>query len=422
MKRHAAVILPVKSLRTKALTLALSLLAGVGLLLALRQSGGNAERVREFGSRDGYPVTVLDGVIYYLAPDRLNLDVRSVPVRGGPHRQIYFQRFDGDRSPGFGEPLYDLIRISGDGIFFRTREPFRLRASLADSGQPLAPRPGVRLYEPLRPVRLWRVPLSGGLPEELSPKIRTHQVHVSRDTVYWVDSELKDLTRPIVKPESWKPRQELFAAPLSGGPPRKVARLPAVYGWLRVSSRGIYWRADADLQSWLLVGARAPDFLPRPINDYPYNYELPCETGNRLYWVDRAPGGYGESHQIVSTAPDGSDRRVELDVDPQRQGKTFISQLTDLGPSFCFLRHHYSGSARGGFREERALWRFPSDGPGKPQRLVRSLPQKSVQLLAEDEGYVYYLADDLRENWFDWSPRGLMARPVRQLFRIWIPD
>lgn len=421
--------------RCGAVLAALAVISGVWLLF--RRLSGPSRRMVQFERGEGVPLTVIDGEIYYRRPTgQVNaLDIRARPLRGGRSRRVLQYTLDPKLESGIpGEGQVELIGISREGVLFLTREPRILpqREGRPDLGPPGrgAPPPrasGENTWLPAPRVHLWRVPLRGGRPEELLAERKAAQMLVSGDTCYWLQSELLELKEPVRRPADAVPRQVLFAEPLKGGVPRKVAVMPRGFEPLHAVGRGVYWHVRLEREKPVLIGARAPAFIPTVVEGYPSQYAGNLvEINNRLFWLDREEPRPSEpssgNHQIVSAAPDGSDRRIILDLRVERAGRDYLSQLATDGSALYFFRHRASAGRGKAVPEERLLCRLPPHGRAAPQALLRTTSPGAVHLLGSEGSMVYCLAQETRENWFDWSPHGLEPRLVYQVYQSRVVD
>lgn len=359
----------------------------------------------------GSPVAVLDGTLFLHDRSFVNgMVVRSTPVAGGPVRELLR-----DESITRGVSL----GITRSGISY-----VRPSTSLPFPYSPSNPtrftlRPGFTWLGPISRARCWQVPLSGGAPRELIPERRASQIHVVGDTCYWVEDERLSLREPVLRRISDPPKATLYASPLAGGPHRRIAVLgPNV--WVQPRDRGIVW-GDRNRNGQPLLYACPPEFALTVLPDFP-KLGLPAELGGRLYWTEPASSRRDEPwvmRQLVSTASDGSDHRVELDTGSLGPEDAILSVARTDDVSL-YLRREWTHSQKGSEFTPRlaTLLRFRPDKPGSAKKVLGGPHARAVNVIAVDQGYLYYTAQESLENWLDLWSDDLAPRIVSRLYRV----
>lgn len=374
------------------------------------------ERLAVFAAASqSYPVGVVGEELIVRRLASASLDIRATPLRGGAERSIL--TFDAGAEPRLNP---DSLRITRRGVFCQSFDPVEVT--------PLPPRrpEGSTTHAtwPRRPrMRLWRLPLSGGKPQEIMPERRAVWKMAAGDYCYWLESPLLGDGQPLVTRIDDPPQQKLWAAPLAGGPARSVAVLGQL-ARVAAGTHGVFWATEPGPQADL-VYARPPSFslavIPK-VN----GYEPPREVGDRLYWLDGDGSARGMApkavHQVVSAAADGSDRRVEMDAARGDDGRAGLFSLSDDGASLLVQRvRELPARGTGAGKTEHSLCRIRPGRGREPEVFVRRAPDEAVTMVGVDAGFVYYTALERRENWLDWSASGLRPRLSRQFYRARIP-
>src|SRR5262249_25685692 len=143
---------------------------------------------------------------------------------------------------------------------------------------------------------------------------------------------------PMVAPE---PTWDLMAAPLDGRPPQPLAS--NLKGNLDLVGIGdyVYWRREVSPASPFpadLLRFRFGDsghVLLRGVPGPAPSFEL----GGRLYWLEPSgPGRIPTRRWIVTTTPDGSDRRVLFRIPPDARVRwAFVTLAAHRGRVYCML-------------------------------------------------------------------------------------
>jgi hypothetical protein len=206
-----------------------------------------------------------------------------------------------------------------------------------------------------------------------------------------------------------------MVSPLAGGPARRIA-----VGMFRMSAGpdGIFWPV-AQGDSRITLHTYPPDFPVEVLTDYT-GWEAPLQFAGRLYWLGSdltsADGFPREPSQFHTSLPDGTDHRILLDVDPQQRDLQSLRDLRLHGTALLFFRVTRLG---GGPRAVSLCSLRPNDPVG-----VVSLSGTVAGVSGPfwiDGSSAYFLRVENRENWLDWSPRGLVPRQVGILHRIALP-
>ena len=371
---------------------------GAAAFLLTRSWTGSTERMLALSSgQSGQVIGVQAGQLYYREwrPDSARFVIRAVPVRGGESRLVVDE-------PTVPTDLAE-ISLAPDAIYYRCRDP-------RPSGRPTpttAPlRAGERSWSRLPRIRLRRVPLAGGTSQELLPEVRSIDLRVSGNYCYWVRSEVLEPGPPLRRPAGNPPRSELMVSPLAGGPAHRVA-LGA--GVLYPGTDGVFWEM-LEGERRVLFHAYPPDFPLQVVAPLEIQTSLvvPVQLGGRLYWT-RGSAGNGPRPQLVSCRPDGSDLQVVLEVEHRQS----LSRLQSSGADLVFTREL---PRQAGTPSLAVLCRLH---PGEARVRDLSGPIAGMEgFLWLDGGYAYFLRSEQRENWFDWSARGLSQSRLPALHRV----
>jgi hypothetical protein len=221
---------------------------------------------------------------------------------------------------------------------------------------------------------------------------------------------------------------DVMAMPTTGGPARTLASVPNAPGlMLGGDAQAIYWLSGVPWEP----GGRRLSFLLRGEQQARVcrGYDgagLPSLFGGRLYWV-AYPGVLGSASalrwNLVSANPDGSDRRTITSGAPERPNPRRLDFLSGDGRSLyavgSTLAPQRGSEATHAADWEINIYRIRPERPC-PLELILRLPYGSRPFLAGD--YVYYLIEENRERWFDWSREGLALQKVSVLYRRRLPD
>lgn len=391
-------------------------IAGVALL-ALLHSNGPLERLTELprGTNDWF-FAVHQGRVYFQQ------------YRRGPRYAVASIGVHGER------PLRLLtlpvqpeeLQFTDAGLFYTTTEPVvsAPRLSLAASPRPSTNNPAPTTTA--RPVsvdqRTWPrlprkrkvwIPLSGGTPKELIPLERASSVQVRGGYCYWVRSARTGPGEPLVLPKAEKPWGDLLVAPLTGGPPRRIARIPDDSA-LQPCGAGVCWR-DGSPNRRTLLSTCPPDFNIEAFPNFRASWPQAL-VGDRLCWLNAGadpPTPESQQRQSVASARrDGSDYRVLLDLGLRSNNTTRVNELFNDGPSLYFAIDRLTGS-----KPMRQIVRQRVEAGSKPETLLETT-NVGLYPIGVDQGFLYLVSWEERENWFDWSQAGLRRRRVGVLCRV----
>lgn len=346
------------------------------------------------------------------------MEIRARPIRGGDERPVLSLE-------NVPQGMYDnqAFKIGRDGISYITFDP--LKVPEPPTRQIVPRHPPTTYTWPRRPrVRLWHVPLSGGSPQQLIPERPAVSVMRVGEYCYWLESGLMGPGKPLTLPLGESPKQKLFAAPTTGGAPRQIGIVPG-NARLMPGVHGVFWSAATRGFQSDLVYVRPPEFALSVIRDV-QGSEAPREVGDRLYWLDGASPnsntGSKRLHQLISTSLDGSDRRVEADTDHGSAAESNLYGLLDDGNALLFQRGRSIPSGEEGrSKSEYALCAFRPGKDKAPVVLTVRHEEETIGTIGADGGYLYFGVSERKENWLDWSPKGMQPRPVLQTYRVRIP-
>jgi hypothetical protein len=154
----------------------------------------------------------------------------------------------------------------------------------------------------------------------------------------------------------------------------------------------------------------------------------PIEWNGRFYWLQNPPAPQTMSLPPAASAPptltsariDGTDRREHLTLSLPRRLEWLRGHRSRL---YCATLEgtNTSGNAA------RSILRLNRVHPERanPAEILEPLVtlRPGVFYSGMFEGdYYYYVAQELKENWLDWSSNGLYARPVKVLYRCRLPN
>lgn len=365
------------------LAAAASVAALLGVLLHAR-----AERLRELPPAR-LPIACRSG--YVITLERGSNRLLGVPVTGGKSRTL---------TPAFGAPgSLRAAQLTDLGVVIRSEEPVAPR--------PDAPSPRFRFAFGGVRTRLWHTRLDGQPARELLPELRMTQAAAAGEHCYWLDT-------PGAPSEH---RRTLRVTPLRGGSTQVIALGLQPFTRLEPLGPGVTWTASrpgSGRQDRYL--ALPPDFQVRAVLDCYGTAEL---LGERLYWIDHRPAsdpsGLSLPVRRLLCATLESDRRQEL--------------LTLTGSSVWEDRGHLLGVHGGRLYALLYRRRTKSGEPEKPrlcevrESAIREVAplRPEVRFTWLEDGCLYYTAEEVRENWLDWSPTGLQGQHSQGLYRHRLP-
>jgi len=123
--------------------------------------------------------------------------------------------------------------------------------------------------------------------------------------------------------------------------------------------------------------------------------------------------------QLASASLDGSDRRVVLDADSLGSERAILS-IARTDSVSLYLRREWTRDPKGsgGSITTAALLRVRPDKPDAPEQVLVGPHARAVNVVAVDEGYLYYTAQESQENWLEWWSDDLAPRIVSRLYRV----
>lgn len=398
-------------------------LVAAALLCGLLRSPNREEHLLELprgagiGPSGGFVAVQGNRVYFSQYRRRQPFALASVSLQDGP-------RTSQELPSGFGPRPPDTIQLYPDRIVYLANEllarppgnpglsPTSDFRDLNAPREPPAPlRPDAEPVTTVERRRAWWIPLAGGMLQELLPEERTPSLQVSGGHCYWV----RRPTRATNQPAGALPVGELLAKPLDRGATRRIGRVPENLSLLPCGD-GICWRMGTGRHSALFT-AGPPDFAVEAFPGFP-QVAAPAWIGDRLYWLDGSapvpPGDPPRGRSLVSTRRDGSDRQVLYDIGFSPDAYTQINELLSDGQDLYFCADR---SVRG--KHQRRILRYRLTERRIEQLLQTSTP--ALRPLGTDSGYLYLVSWEERENWFDWSPQGLLRRRVGILHRILLP-
>lgn len=293
---------------------------------------------------------------------------------------------------------------------------------------------------------------AGATPVELATDLNEARVTVAGNKIYWVEHREWSPLPASLKPSLaggvqtiplLPPCNRLVRASRSGGPPAVMET--ALYGsWLTGGVNGVFW-----LESTPTTGQPETTlyFLP---NDRTAAYSLPnyrgvgtpVDCGGRIYWLQHADGrqhnqvnGLQGALRLMSAPADLSSTTEEAALDVTGE---LLRPGNEGGFRSLFARHGElyllcAGPIKiAGESEPDESQRQGGDG-GSPTGLYRVAlrPRAALQKVTTfprdsrafyvSRDCVYATVDELRESWFDWSPKGLMGKSVKVVYRYRFP-
>jgi hypothetical protein len=284
----------------------------------------------------------------------------------------------------------------------------------------------------LHQAHLYTLPLSGGAPVAFRPDITLHIAESSTngwpvcftdDRICWIDVDPKK--RPAQKSGSLK------VASKNGGPPETLMTGLSPRTGLVLSGAGTVWmsapaRVPPDMEALSRSDIYSFDIAenkPRLVrqnveNSLLFGSIIPSNLlwEGRRYWTHTTASISDTSYQtsrteILSSALDGSDQRV---VHTFSDAESEIALRAHAGKLYVDLRK----------KSNRFLMRFEPGSPVRLRELFR-FPTKKASYLVKDSyfdgDYLYYVQDEEREKWWDWSVRGLQPTEATVLYRYRLP-
>ncbi len=429
-------------------------LASLLLVVSWRLGHGRVERVRtipaELGSglnraRIAVPRndTELNAFMFIPTGDKVKEHIRSVIASEGTASLL-----------SIGNSTLYYLRI--------TEPPPKGIVLMAKAGPPT---PYMWLPQTRAAVRA--ISLKGGAPYTIRAGLNSSAAAVSGGWLYWIKANPY-----AIDPKNYNPNtgrvHELYRAPLTGGPPRKLVSgmgytdLNAVgsgISWTNSSSRMVAKAYVRDELTYFLGAGETVPWLVRTASlSVMDRLSDIVEYKNRLYWVENrqhlsnaarsgigpitnktatgpgywdanlglsgSPGASGPQvfqlrQEIVSVLLDGTGRKVEMTFDQASSGKSVREINIHRGKMYTVLTEPPKEGS--GYNHRDSLCEIQ---PGRPDpiRPVFTIPSDAVGIGVFDGNYYYFTANEEHENWFDWSPNGLRNRVEQVLFRIRLPD
>lgn len=391
-------------------------IAGIALLALLR-SNGPLERLTELprGTNDWF-FAVHQGRVYF---QQYRRGPRYAVASIGVHGERPLQLLNVSVQP-------EELHFTDAGLFYTATEPVASlpRRLLADSPRQTTDSAGPSTTARPDPVdqRIWPrlprkrkvwLPLDGGTPKELIPQERAASVQVRGGYCYWVRSTRTGPGQPLVLPKAERPWGDLLVAPLTGGPPRRIARVPDDIA-LQPCGEGVCWR-DSSSSRPALLSTCPPDFSIEAFPNFRSSWPQAL-VGDRLCWLDAGANPSAPESQrrqsVASARRDGSDYRVLLDLGPGPNSTTRVNELFSDGQSLYFAIDRLTGP-----KTVRQIVRQQPEAGSKPETLFETT-NVGLYPIGVDQGFLYLVSWEERENWFDWSQAGLRRRRVGALCRI----
>jgi len=381
--------------------------AAIGPLLAVVASAGlcwllvqvRPERLRALSTPE-FPIACRNGWIVSVGKNSNRL--QGLPMREGRSRTL---------TPHFGTPGTLRATFYTDlGVVIRSEEQEPAPEPVGASRHPFEFNPG-RLR-----ARLWEVALDGRPAHELLPQVRMTQAVASGENCYWLSPGAARAT-PAAEGRPWNVAAwrngELRVTPLRGDGSRLIATRLSLFTRLEPLGRGVSWSVP---RRGTLRGDRylalPPDYEVHVVPDCTGAPEL---LAGRLYWFDQRLGlAAGAPVQpelkLVSATLDGEDRRELLDLagNPKwdERGRLLGVHQEKL---YALL---YRRPTKAGMPDRPVL----CEVRGESIREVAAL-RSAIGFTWLESGYLYYTAEELQENWLDWTPKGLATKRTQVLYR-----
>jgi hypothetical protein len=323
---------------------------------------------------------------------------------------------------------------------------------------------------------LWRKPLAEGSRTILVANHLNSVTYAAGDSVYWIESRQWKNTPPSIKQTLRNgvlttpilpSCSRLFRASVEGGDPEMVVdRTGGIDpSELFAGESGVFWfeRRTSGLD-WprTLAYLDNRQHTPLRLAEY-YADACPTRCGDRLYWLEPSKNGrplstseyeayrpQGMTGQTASSAPaDYKQFRVmssALDLSSIRaeatlavRGRLTTPSNAPVGNTYLFAHrgrvyvlcigsvqlsgepgHEREANGKSGSESAAAVYQVLNQG----QPIVRQLAvfPARVNAFYRDDGDLYAVTTEERENWFDWSSQGLLRKFARVAYRYRLPD
>lgn len=392
--------------------LALSAL-GALWILSRAFTGVGIERIRRLPP-DEHLLAVHEGQVLI----ERGREIVALPVRAGRARVL-------DRapdSPGFRRS----VTLDGSNLLVARGEPEKGEHRIVEA--PGGRRSVTWIRRSPAQTRFVEVPLDGGPVHPLPLVVPTDRPVVIGRECFWIrgQPDRLEIVSHSDRSRTFRsiPRSELVVTPLEGGPTRVIAS--GVFQGTFLQARGGYllWTGQGGSGGRVLCSYRPGDSGVTVLHRFSGS-EVPEVHDGRFYWmVDRHPGspvpGSPDPAGLISALPDGSERRVviDMDTDPSLQQPARL-----LGPHRRSLYGIFVTPARsrssGGTALVLMLCRILPGHPTPVEKLKELPVQTGTALL--DGDYCYFEVLEHHEDWWDWSQNGLSGKDIRVLYRCRLP-
>jgi hypothetical protein len=270
----------------------------------------------------------------------------------------------------------------------------------------------------MRRSRLWLAPLSGGPARELIPDRLAREIHLAGGYCYWVDDERLHLKTPALKPLAASPRALLYATPIGGGTTRRIATLPPS-ALVQPGVNGVFW-GETIAPNRQVLHAQPPDFAPTMLDDASIRL-IPLEVGERFYWMDTVAAGsdlQSTRFRLLSATREGGSPQLLLDTGFEA-AELQLSLLGAARDGLLLRRTRTRGRGADDIASlDYAVLRYHPGRKNPLEKVMEGQHARTASVIAVDQGFLYYTAQETRENWLDWSPDGLAPQVVSRLYRL----
>lgn len=285
-----------------------------------------------------------------------------------------------------------------------------------------------RLVNGMPEFTLRRAPLAGGAPQVLLQNQPYAGAGVpGPEGFYWVRR------RPGKSRPNADDVGELFLSPAVGGPARRLAdevSLP-----LEPGEGGVYWLRPAGKAGGTDLHFVSADGKTRRVVRGYGGTEKPQEIGNYLYWIvetrlSRPPLSPGaaptpalERRELLGANRSGENRQVLLKLAEAGKVQIGLSRIqAHQGRLYGLMWESGPPKPDGEPEKDRTfLCEIRPDGEPVLKKLCE-LPGESIPKGFFDGGWFYFIQQETRENWQDWTRGKMSPTPIHALYRCRLPQ
>jgi hypothetical protein len=270
-------------------------------------------------------------------------------------------------------------------------------------------------------ARLWDVSPNVGNGRELLAQLPKRRLAITGNLCFW----MKHLTtRAVVetvagrKIKGQRTIGDLMVTSIDRGETRRIAAGVDSSTALEPVGDGISWRGPlerGDTYASYYV-AFPPEYQVRRIRNVGSNMYA---VGKRLTWVDtpNQTSSVPSERTVVTCDRGGNDRRVLTRMGFATEWLQNYRMLEERDGGLLCIFNRRLVTANGTYAGMAPHLARMEDSAIVP---LKRLPE-GVLAFYVDEKHLYYLVPQRRDDWFDWSPSGLLPKVTWMLYRTSIP-